>query len=74
MKLNQYIGVAIGWTSIQLIILTAANILWNLVMPVINIPKVNFLQIISLYALFNLFKFNWVKSYNDNNLNSKIEK
>jgi hypothetical protein len=74
MKSKQFIGVLIAWIALQLLILAAAMILWNFVMPSISVPKVNLLQIILLYALFNLFRFNWIKSFTDNNLDKKIKK
>jgi hypothetical protein len=75
MKIKEYIQVLIGWSILQLIILTAAYLLWNRIIPgITNWPKLSFLQIVALYALYNLFKFNWVKSFKDNNLGLKIKK
>lgn len=75
MKIHQYIGVAIGWLSIQLIILTAVWLLWNLVIPAVtNWNRVTFLQVVCIYAIYKLFTFDWIKSYNDNNLGSKIHR
>lgn len=76
MKLTpkEIISVLIGWTIVQAVILTGSLILFNLVMPSLNVPKINFLQIVILYILYKLFSFDWIKQYNDQNLNSKSDK
>jgi len=75
MKLKQYIFTIIGFSLLQFIIVASAWVLWNLVVPgVTGWTKINLLQIIILYALFNLFRFNWIKAFIDNNLHSKIER
>lgn len=76
MKLTpkEIITTLIGWTFVQGVLLLGSLLLWNWVMPSINIPKINFLQITILYCLYKLFCFDWIKQYNDQNLNSKSDK
>jgi hypothetical protein len=75
MKIQQYIGLAMGWAIIQLIILSAVWLLWNLIVPgITNWSHAEFFQIVCVYALYKLFTFDWIKIFNDNNLGSKIEK
>jgi hypothetical protein len=64
--LKNIIAGVIGLLFVQVVILSAAQILWNWVMPSINIPKVNFLQITMIYVLIKLLMFDWPKAYSEN--------
>lgn len=66
LKLKDIISTLIGWSIIQGVILSGSMILWNWVMPSVNVPKINFLQIIILYILYKLFCYDWVEQYNKN--------
>jgi len=64
-EIKNIISGIIGWLAVQLFILYMIMTLWNLVMPSINIPEVNFLQITTLYIIFKLLVFDWIKVFSE---------
>lgn len=66
MKLTpkEIITTLIAWTIVQAVILSVSLILWNLVMPSLNVAPINFLQITLIYVLYKVFTFDWIAQYN----------
>lgn len=73
MKPKNIIYTLLGWAIVQGVILAGSMLLWNFVMPSLNIPKINFLQITILYVLYKLFCYDWVEQYSKN-ANSQANK
>jgi hypothetical protein len=61
--MKQSIVTIIVWSAVQLLILLMALFLWNLVLPSIGLPRINFLQITLLYALIKILNFDWIKQF-----------
>lgn len=61
------IYIIFGWSIVLGANLLVLWTIWNLTMPSINLPKIDFLQTIGLYLSYKLFSLDWVYHWRPNN-------
>jgi len=54
----------LGYCVVLIVIIGGATLLWNWIIPSLGGPYITIWQTVLLYALFNLYRFNWLETFN----------